>query len=174
MPRSSSSSRRGPSRSIRRWAGSGRTCWTPDFDAAEARRRLRDPSRADLEIAVALLDQRALAGIGNVYKNEVLWIERVSPFTRVADVDDETLDRLIETARRLLVANAHATRGPERVTTTGDRGAPGPLFVYGRAGRPCRRCRTPIRSTRQGTDLPRTTYWCPSCQGSLVSSADHV
>lgn len=145
-----------------------------DFDAAEARRRLRDPSRANTEVAVALLDQRALAGIGNVYKNEVLWIERVSPFDRVSDVDDEALDRLIATARRLLVANATATRGPERVTTSGDRDAPGLLYVYGRGGRPCRRCRTPIRSMRQGIDLPRTTYWCPACQGSLVSSAGHV
>jgi endonuclease-8 len=144
------------------------------FDAAEAHRRLRDALRAEMEIAVALLDQRALAGIGNVYKNEILWIERVSPFVRVADVDDETLDRLIATARRLLVANATATRGPERVTTAGDRGAPGPVYVYGRGGRPCRRCRTAIRSTRQGTDLPRTTYWCPTCQGSLVSSVGHV
>jgi endonuclease VIII len=145
-----------------------------EFDAAEARRRLRDPSRVDVEIAVALLDQRALAGIGNVYKNEVLWIERVSPFARVADVDDATLDRLIATARRLLLANATTARGPERVTTSGDRGAPGPLYVYGRTGRPCRRCRTAIRSTRQGADLPRTTYWCPTCQGRSVSSAGHV
>ena len=127
-----------------------------------------------MEIAVALLDQRALAGIGNVYKNEVLWIERVSPFARVADVDDATLDRLIATARRLLQANAATVRGPERVTTAGDRGAPGPLYVYGRTGRPCRRCRTAIRSTQQGADLPRTTYWCPACQGGSVSSAGHV
>jgi endonuclease-8 len=143
---------------------------SPDFDAAEANRRLRDPSRADTEIAVALLDQRALAGIGNVYKNEILWIERVSPFSRVADVDDETLDRLVATARRLLVANVTRTSGPERVTTAGDRGAPGPVYVYGRGGRPCRRCRTPIRSAQQGTDLPRTTYWCPSCQGEVQVS----
>jgi endonuclease VIII len=137
----------------------------PAFDAAEAHRRLREPTRAATEIAVALLDQRALAGIGNVYKNEVLWIERVSPFVGVADVDDETLDRLIATARRLLVANAGPSHGVERITTTGDRGAPGPLYVYGRGGRPCRRCRTPIASARQGSDLPRTTYWCPTCQG---------
>ena len=78
----------------------------PDFDAAEAIRRLRDPSRAGFDIAAALLDQRALAGIGNVYKSEVLWIERVSPFVRVGSVDDETLARLVGTARRLLVANA--------------------------------------------------------------------
>jgi len=138
----------------------------PGFDADEAHRRLRHPDRAATEIAVALVDQRALAGIGNVYKSEVLWIERVSPFAPVGEIDDETLDRLVETARRLLVANASSSHGSERVTTAGDRGAPGPLYVYGRAGRPCRRCRTPIRSIRQGTDLPRTTYWCPTCQPS--------
>ena len=138
----------------------------PDFDASDAHRRLRDASRATTEIAVALLDQRALAGIGNVYKNEILWIERVSPFATVADLDDATLGRLIVTARRLLLANAAPGHGAERVTTTGDRGATGPLYVYGRTGRPCRRCRTPISSARQGTDLPRTTYWCGICQPS--------
>ncbi len=140
----------------------------PEFDAAEAHRRLRDPSRAEIEIGVALLDQRAMAGIGNVYKNEILWIERVSPFGRVEDLDDATLDRLIATAHRLLLANVQdvaTRRGPERVTTAGDPDAPGPVYVYGRSGRPCRRCRTPIAVTRQGTDLPRSTYWCPTCQG---------
>jgi formamidopyrimidine-DNA glycosylase len=105
-----------------------------------------------------------LAGIGNVYKSEILWIERVSPFAAVADLDDGTLDKLVSTARRLLVANATTTRGAERVTTMGDRAAPGPLYVYGRTGRPCRRCRTRIVSAQQGTDIPRTTYWCPACQ----------
>ncbi len=139
---------------------------SPGFDAAEAHRRLRAPDRAGLEIAVALLDQRALAGIGNVYKNEILWIERVSPFATVGDLDDATLDRLIATARRLLLANVGPGSSAERVTTAGDRSAPGPLYVYGRRGRPCRRCRTPIASARQGADLPRTTYWCPACQPS--------
>jgi len=137
-----------------------------DFDATEAHRRLRDPERADLEVAVALLDQRALAGIGNVFKNEILWLERVSPFRRVRDLDDATLGRLIGTARRLMLANIDPRRGPERVTTAGDRGAPGPLYVYGRGGRPCRRCGARIQVARQGTDLPRTTYWCPTCQGA--------
>jgi len=138
----------------------------PAFDATEAHRRLREPSRATTEIAVAIVDQRALAGIGNVYKSEVLWVERVSPFSLVRDVADEALERLIATARRLLVANAAPSRGHERVTTAGDRRAPGPLYVYGRTGRRCRRCGTAIRSTRQGTDLPRITYWCPTCQGA--------
>jgi endonuclease-8 len=138
-----------------------------DFDAAEAHRRLRDPARADLEIGVALLDQRALAGIGNVYKNEVLWIELVSPFARVSTLDDATIERLVVTARRLMRANVEAStrRGLERVTTAGDRTAPGALYVYGRGGRPCRRCGKPIAVVRQGDDLPRTTYWCPTCQG---------
>lgn len=136
----------------------------PDFDAEEARRRLGDPARAHTSIAEALLDQRALAGIGNVYKNELLWIEGVSPFARVGDLDDDTLDGLVASARRLLVANAVAGHGPERTTTAGDRRAPGPLYVYGRTGRSCRRCGTGIVSARQGSDLPRTTWWCPTCQ----------
>jgi endonuclease-8 len=136
----------------------------PDFDADEAIRRLRDPSRATMTIAEALLDQRALAGIGNIYKNETLWIERVSPFVTVAEAEVATLQRLVATARRVMLANATATRGPVRVMTAGDRTAPGDVYVYGRTGRPCRRCGTPIASTRQGTELPRTTYWCPSCQ----------
>jgi endonuclease-8 len=136
----------------------------PDFDPAEAVRRLRDPARAATAIGEALIDQRALAGIGNVYKNEILWIERVSPFATVGEVPDDTLTRLVATGRRLLLANVAPGRATERVTTVGDRGAPGPLYVYGRTGRPCRRCRTRIASTQQGRDIPRTTYWCPTCQ----------
>jgi endonuclease-8 len=141
----------------------------PGFDpdgAAEALRRLRDPARASQAIAEALVDQRALAGIGNVYKSEVLFIERVDPWARVGELTDETLGRMIATARRLLVANADRRRGPERVTTAGDRAAGGrPLWVYGRAGRPCRRCGTLVERRRQGASLPRLTFWCPRCQG---------
>ena len=165
MHRSSSCSSSERSRCTGRCPSSGPDLLDPAFDADEALRRLRDPARANLDIAVALLDQRALAGIGNVIKNEVLWIDRVSPFVPVHDLDDATLERLVATARRLLLANVDPRRGPERVTTDGDRGAPGPLYVYGRRGRPCRRCRTLIRVARQGTDLPRSTYWCPTCQG---------
>ena len=137
-----------------------------DFDGAEALRRLHDPSRAGMSIAEVLIDQRAVAGIGNVYKSELLWIEQVSPFALAGDVDDRTLARLIATARLLLLANADRAHGAERVTTAGDRGAPGPLYAYGRTNRPCRRCGTPIAGVRQGRDLPRTTYWCPTCQGA--------
>lgn len=136
----------------------------PNADLAEAHRRLRDPARARLSVAEALLDQRALAGIGNVIKNETLFIERVSPFARLVDVDDEMLDRLVDRARAILVANSGRSPGPHRVTTGGPRRAGGPLWVYGRGGRPCRRCGTLIRVLRQGDTLPRTTYWCPTCQ----------
>ena len=123
----------------------------PEFDAAEALRRLRHTSRASMSIAEALLDQTALAGIGNIWKNETLFAERVSPFVRVADADDETLGRLIATARRKLQASVASRMEPAQ--------------VYRRAGRPCRRCGTIIRSIQLGTELPRTTYWCPNCQG---------
>jgi endonuclease-8 len=122
-----------------------------DFDAAEAFRRLRDPSRAGMAIGEALLDQRALAGIGNIWKNETLWLERVSPFSRIGDLDDETLARLIARARELLVVSATAS-GPQRRN------------VYRRGGRPCHRCGTVLKSASQGSELPRTTWWCPSCQ----------
>ncbi|HEY7523309.1 MAG TPA: DNA-formamidopyrimidine glycosylase family protein, partial [Candidatus Limnocylindrales bacterium] len=117
----------------------------PDVDLDEALRRLRDPARARRSVAEALMDQRALAGIGNVVRNEALFLERVSPFIRVDDVDDETLRRLVERSRAILVSNADRRRGPERVTTGGPRVAAGPLWVYGRGGRPCRRCGTLIR-----------------------------
>ena len=135
----------------------------PAFDGEEAHRRLRDPSRADRPIAEALLDQRALAGIGNVYKNEALWVERVDPFATVASLDDAALDRLVATARRLMLANAGPASGPERTTTGSRRRGESRLWVYGRAGRPCRRCGTVILARRHGA-LPRMTCWCPGCQ----------
>ena len=125
----------------------------PDFDADEAIRRLRDPSRAGMSIAEALLDQRALAGIGNIWKNETLWTERVSPFVAVGAVDDATLT---STGRDGATAPARQCRRR--------RSGLGPRSVYGRSGRPCPRCRTLIASAQQGTEIPRTTYWCPTCQ----------
>jgi endonuclease-8 len=135
----------------------------PGFDVEHALGRLRDPARASMPVAEALLDQRAVAGIGNVYKSEVCFIERVDPFAPVASLDDRTLGRLVATARQLLRLNARPGGRAERVTTGGSRHADGPLWVYGRAGRPCRRCGTPIASRRHG-DLPRLTFWCPVCQ----------
>jgi endonuclease-8 len=127
----------------------------PAFDDAageEALRRLRDPARAERTISEALLDQRALAGIGNIWRNETLFVERTDPFASVESLDDALLRRLIATARRLLTESASIAPGRQ------------PMRVYGRVGRPCRRCGTQIRSAPLATDIPRTTYWCPRCQ----------
>jgi DNA-formamidopyrimidine glycosylase len=125
----------------------------PDWDCAEAVRRLSaEPSRP---IGEALLDQRNLAGIGNVYKAELLFLRGVSPWRPVSAVPD--LGAMARLARRLLDANkerhGHITTGSLR------RGEE--HWVYGRAGRPCRRCGTAIRSDGQ---QDRITYWCPACQ----------
>lgn len=131
-----------------------------DFDADEAFQRLR--AQPDLEIAEALLDQRVLAGIGNVFKCEVLFIESTNPWTNVGAISDDKLHGLIATAHRLLQQNATPGR-PHRITTRGHPNARGRVWVYGRANRPCRRCGAPIRVRRQGA-LSRPTYWCPRCQ----------
>jgi len=139
-----------------------------DFDAGTALGRLRE--RGATAIADALLNQRVLAGLGNVYKSEVLFMCRVNPFALVRDLDDAALASLVETGRRLLKANV--TEGLALMTTyTGFRRTTGRSdpkerqWVYGRARLPCRRCGTAIRVRKQGTDA-RLTYWCPGCQGS--------
>jgi endonuclease-8 len=125
--------------------------WGPDH-AAAALARLRDPARATMTVSAALLDQRALAGIGNIWRNETLFHEAVGPWARVGDLDDETLGRLIATAHRLLRASVDTAPGRS------------PMWVYRRAGRPCRRCGTLVRSAPQDLAIARTTYWCPTCQ----------
>jgi endonuclease-8 len=139
-----------------------------DFDLDEAVRRLQDKSRAETEIGEAILDQRAVAGVGNVYKSEVLFIEKVNPFEKVGKLDMATLERILATARALLQANARSDAPAGRTTTvdpkTGKKLAPSRLWVYDRAGRPCHRCGTIIRSDSQGAELPRVTYWCASVE----------
>jgi endonuclease-8 len=139
---------------------------SPEFSPSEAFQRLR--SLSDVEIAEAISDQRAMAGVGNVFKSEALFLESLNPWTHVWSVSDEQLQSLIATARRLLQENATPVR-PQRITTRGDPRAPGRLWVYGRTNRPCARCGTPIRSRRQG-QLNRPTYWCPRCQPSPSAS----
>jgi endonuclease VIII len=137
------------------------------FDANEAARRLLD--RGDMEIADALLDQRAIAGIGNVYKSEVLFAGRVDPFLRVADVGPERIERLIGIAVKFMRANVIDGTTAAIVTYSGMRRTTGRadpsarLWVYGRAGQPCRRCGTPIARRKQGPHA-RSTYWCVRCQ----------
>lgn len=136
------------------------------FDADEAIRRFRE--RPAMAIADALLNQRVVAGAGNVYKSEVLFLCRVDPFLRVDRVTDEQLGAILETARKHLKANvidptsAIVTyRGYRR--TTGRADPSERLYVYGRARKPCRKCGTPIEVRAQGPHA-RLTYWCPACQ----------
>lgn len=126
------------------------------FDPVAARRRLR--ARGETPIGVALMDQTALAGIGNVYKSEVLFLCGVSPRARVRDLDDGTIDRLVAKAGELLRRNLGP--GPRRTTSAL---SPLRLWVYRRSGEPCRRCGTAIERVVQG-DEARSTYFCPACQ----------
>ena len=127
------------------------------FDADEALRRLSaDPAR---EVGMALLDQRVLAGLGNLYRTEALFLQGLTPWVRVGDVAD--LPALVERGRRLMVAN----RGRWEQSTTGSLRSGELHWVFERAGRPCRRCGTRVLSAEQG-DAPyaRLSYWCPHCQ----------
>ncbi len=136
------------------------------FDEDDALTRLR--GRGAQPIAEALLNQRVVAGIGNVYKSETLFLERIHPMTPVAAIDDGALRALLQTARRLLTINV-ADASAEIVTyrglrrTTGRTDPNARLWVYGRGGKPCRRCGAAISYARTGPEA-RGTYWCHACQ----------
>jgi endonuclease-8 len=138
----------------------------PDIDAVVA--LFGAPARSNLTIAEALLDQTALAGLGNVYRSEVLFMERVDPFAKVGSLPVEVVRRLAETGANVLRQNVSSPMRrtmPDRARLAGSCvSSRGPrLWVYGRTGRPCFVCGTPVRSTMIG-DLSRRLYWCPSCQ----------
>jgi endonuclease VIII len=118
----------------------------PDLDAMLERLRRADQSRA---VGDALLDQRLVAGIGNMWKAECLWDVRVSPWRSLGEVTADELRAVLESAHRLMRAGLRGARPLRR--------------VYRRSGRPCPRCGAVIRSYAQGDDA-RTAYWCPNCQ----------
>ena len=129
----------------------------PDWDAAEAERRLR--AEPDREIGPALLDQRNLAGVGNMYLSELLYLRGIHPWTPVGSVPD--LPALLALAHRVLFVNRLAVSQ----STVGGRGGDGEHWAYLRAGKPCLRCGTRIRSAEQGAaPYTRLTFWCPVCQ----------
>jgi len=136
--------------------------WSPDTAVANLG---RDPGR---EIGTALLDQRNLAGPGNLYRTEALFLQGLSPWTRVADVPD--LRRLVERTRRLMMVN----RGRWEQATTGDTRRGRTHWVFQREGEPCRRCGTRIPAAMQGDPgVQRVTTWCPHCQpGPMPTPAD--
>jgi endonuclease-8 len=123
------------------------------WDQDEAVRRLR--TKPDRPIAEALLDQRNLAGIGNLYKAEVLFLRGIHPTAPVSTV--ENLDAVVELAHKLLTAN----KGRWSQATTGSVRPGQETYVYGRPGAPCRRCGTLIQ---RETQSERVTFWCPACQ----------
>jgi len=138
----------------------------PDWNEEEAVRRLSDmPAR---EIGPALLDQRNLAGVGNLYKCEVLFLSGVTPWTRVEDVAD--LAAVVRRAHRLLVAN----KDHWHQSTTGNLRRGEEHWVYRRDKRPCRRCGTPIRRAMHaeaGREVEeRVSFWCPHCQAGPAPS----
>lgn len=129
-----------------------------DWEPRVARANLvADPQRP---LAEALLDQRVMAGVGNVYANELCFVTGYLPTTPVGNVKDPL--RMVQRARDMLWLN----RSRVNRTTTGDTGSGRDLWVYGRRGRPCRRCGTPIQSDspRPGNPGDRVSYWCPVCQ----------
>jgi endonuclease-8 len=116
-----------------------------DFDAAAARLS----GAGDRRLGEALQDQRLVAGVGNMWMAEALWAIEVSPWSRVREVSHETLHDALAAARRLMQESLETGRPGRR--------------IYRRAGRPCLRCGTIVRSRGQGDDN-RTAYWCPGCQ----------
>jgi endonuclease-8 len=119
-----------------------------DFDPAAVIDRMRTIA-PDIELGAALLGQRLVAGIGNIFKSEGCFAAGLDPNRSLASLADEDLVRVLEETRALMLAAVDSGRQPDR--------------VYRKAGRPCPTCGTSILSRAQG-DSARTTYWCPSCQ----------
>lgn len=139
-----------------------------DFDPVGAAARVR--SCAGEEIGDVLLHQQVLAGVGNVFKSEICFVEGINPFCLVAGLSDEQVTALIRTGQKLVSGNVLEDSGNMIVTyrgqqrrTTHNTSPQESLWVYGRSGSPCRRCGTAIRHRLQGPDA-RVTFWCMTCQ----------
>jgi endonuclease VIII len=138
-----------------------------DFNEDDAVQRIQ--ARTTMSVGETLLNQRVLAGIGNVYKSEILFACRVHPFATVASLEPETIRLLVRTARKFLRTNVSNSLKPMTTysglrRTTGRDDPSERRWVYGRARKACRRCGTAIAVRKHGPDA-RVTYWCPSCQG---------
>lgn len=134
-----------------------------EFDVPQSVERLKASS--DLPIGEAIMVQRLVSGIGNVYKSEILFLEGIDPFRTVATLDDASLSRVMERARELMLTNVRPGAGMRatRVSPATIGRTNGPrYYVYGRSGDPCFRCGTRIEMRRQAHS--RSTYFCPSCQ----------
>jgi endonuclease-8 len=141
---------------------------SPQFDPAAAIERLLEHGAE--EIADVLLNQRVLAGVGNVFKSEICFGTGIHPYCKVSALSRAQAQALIAAAQKLIAANVLEDSGDavvtyggrkRRTTHASDPGAN--LWVYGRAGQPCRRCGEPVRRSIQGPDA-RVTFWCARCQ----------
>jgi endonuclease-8 len=139
-----------------------------DFDAEAAAQRLL--AHRNEEIGDVLLQQRVMAGVGNVFKSEICFVTGLNPFRTVATLTARQVAEAIAAAQKLVAANVLEDSGDTIVTyggrkrrTTHESDPSASLYVYGRHGEPCRRCGEMIRRRIQGTDA-RVTFWCPRCQ----------
>jgi endonuclease-8 len=138
-------------------AGLGPDLIPDEFDEAAAIAGLF--ALGDLPLGQAVMTQTALAGIGNIWKSETLFLCAQNPFALVSSLTREQLTEIVSTARRLLRASVHSQAAQGSVE-----GGRGRFWVYGRSGQPCRKCGSAVRMQRQGSPL-RSTYFCARCQG---------
>jgi len=146
---------------------------TYDIDKASYALREFGHAHPDAEIGNVLLNQRVIAGVGNVYKSEILFAARVNPFHAMRAINNRELESIAEIAQRFMQSNVADGKGQGIVTysaarhTTGAMDRADRLWVYRRQGQECRRCGATIEMRRQGTGA-RSTYWCPSCQPHIA------
>ena len=138
-------------------------------EAGVAALKARAASHPDDEIAVVLLNQRVLAGLGNVYKSEVAFAAAVNPFRAMRTITEREMEVMADVSQRYMQANVQDGAADGIVTYSGNRrtthsmNAGDRLWVYGRQGQECRRCGALVQMRKQGEQV-RSTYWCPSCQ----------
>jgi Formamidopyrimidine-DNA glycosylase len=133
----------------------------------------------EVEIAVALLNQRVLAGLGNVYKSEVVFAARVNPFRAMRTITPKEMEAIVDFAQRYMKANVVDGKGDGIVTYSGNRRTTHAMdrkerfWVYKRQGQECRRCGAAVMMRKQG-EQARSTYWCPECQPRVGDGAGPV
>lgn len=148
-------------------------------DAGVARLRAYGAEHPEAEIAVVLLNQRVLAGLGNVYKSEVAFAAEVNPFRAMSTLTERELEVMAEVSGKWLKVNVLDGAGDGIVTYSGNRRTTGSsdrserLWVYGRQGQECRRCGAVVEMRKQG-EQARSTYWCPGCQPWVAAAGQGV
>jgi endonuclease-8 len=148
-----------------------------DFTAAKgiAAMQAYAVAHPEAEVGVTLLNQRVLAGLGNVYKSEVAFAAGVNPFRALSTVTLVEMTKMVEVSQRYMQANVADGAGEGIVTYSGNRrtthamNAGDRLWVYGRQGQECRRCGTAVMMRKQGVQV-RSTYWCPVCQPWIAAA----